>query len=237
MKFFSLVMPGGWVKSTALDEGRARPSYHSTRSITMKTFHPKSLLASLALLTLSLSRADAAIIVTMPTGSTTGSLVITNDIHFTLIGSLAVDDYFEILLDEWVTSDGSRNASGFASAVSLAKNGSPFNTTFSGFRDNYIFTTGSITPNDGFLDLRTPVAFAIGDILTLKAATYVLNTSSGMNPLGNQTFTGNAFLAFDYIGGGARLSANTSVVGVPEPSRALLLLGGFGALIFRRRRL
>jgi hypothetical protein len=63
----------------------------------MTSLLPKSLLASLALLTLAATSTQAAIIVTLPTVSTAGSIVFTNDINFTFTtagtpGALILDE-------------------------------------------------------------------------------------------------------------------------------------------------
>lgn len=198
----------------------------------------RSLLASLALAALSATRADAAVIVTLPTPSEAGSIVIENDIHFTIT---TAGNIYEIVFDEWVTSDGSFDSipesaiSPFNLSYSL-NGGATATLPWSHFVDNQAVSVSDITPNDGIFHLDTPLSVTVGNVFTLKAATYTLAAGSlpaGFNPQAGQTFTGNAFLAgFS----STRLSANTPVDAVPEPSRALLLLGGLSTLVFRRRK-
>ncbi len=197
----------------------------------------KSLLASLVLAALSATSADAAVIVTLPTTTEAGSIVITQDINFTITTSGSVRD---VVFDEWVTSDGSSEAffSGSISPnlLSYSLNGGATATVqLSIFRDNEIISN-DITPNDGYLFIGTTVPTTLDDVFTVKAATFTLAANSlpaGFNPQAAQTFTGNAFLTTTL---GDRLTANTSVGAVPEPSRALLLLGGLSTLVFRRRK-
>ena len=212
----------------------------------MKSLLHKSFLASLALFTLSAIRTDAAVIVTLPTATTAGSIVITQDITFTLTGSVGATAYMEVVFDEWVTSDGGLNSFNSTpitpNTFSFAKNDvlmSSLNITTSNILVDNQANSGAITPNDGFLDFRPGVALTPGDTFTLKAATYTIpagTTNPNFNLQANQTFTGNAFLASDYFDSGARLSSNVSLGAVPEPSRALLMLGGLSTLAFRRRR-
>lgn len=197
----------------------------------------KSLLASLVLAAMSATSADAAVIVTLPTVSTAGSIVFTQDIHFTSTGG----SVGAVVFDEWVTSDGSTNfhSSFSPSLLSYSLNGGATATVvLNFFKDNNNALTGEITPNDGSLNFVSSVATSPGNVFTLKAATYTLAASSlpaGFNPQAGQTFTGNAFLV-ENSKSGARRSANTSVGAVPEPSRALLVLCGLSTLAFRRRK-
>jgi hypothetical protein len=212
----------------------------------MKSLIHKSFLASLALFTLSAIHTDAAVIVTLPTATTAGSIVITQDITFTLTGSVGATAHMEVVFDEWVTSDGGLNSFNSTpitpNTFSFAKNDvlmSSLNITTSNILVDNQANSGAITPNDGFLDFRPGVALTPGDTFTLKAATYTMpagTTNQNFNLQANQTFTGNAFLASDYFDSGARLSSNVSLGAVPEPSRALLMLGGLSTLAFRRRR-
>lgn len=202
----------------------------------MNTYVLRFLLASLALLALSLSRVNAAVIVTLATPSTVGSIEITQDINFTITTAGSVRGF---VFDEWVTSDGLQNGIAFGftpNALSYSINaGATSTTTISALQDNAGSSTFALTPNDGYLFFN-PLSVAVNDIFTVKAGTYTLavnSTPSGFNPQANQTFAGNTFM-IDGVGG--RMSADTSAGAVPEASRALLLLGGFGALVFRRRR-
>lgn len=207
----------------------------------MKSLTLKSFLASLALFTVSAIHTDAAVIVTLPTASTAGSVVITNDINFTITSAGTTNVLY---FDEWVTNDGGRTtfdpANVSPSALNYSLNGgstltADWNPT-GALADNSNFVFGSVTVNDGFLQWAAYSAFtvAVNDVVTIKAATYTLAAGSlpGFNPQANQTFTGNAFLG-DFSGN-AR-SGLTPVGSVPEPSRALLLMGSLGALLLRRR--
>lgn len=198
----------------------------------------KSLLASLVLAAMSATSADAAVIVTLPTVSTAGSMVFTQDINFIITSTGGY--VFNVVFDEWVTSDGSRtNLDLSPSLLSYSLNGgAPETVALSILVDNNNFAAGDITPNDGSINFPLGVFTTLGDVFTLKAATYTLAANSltaGFNPQADQTFTGNAFLVTTSKGG-SRRSANTSVGAVPEPSRALLVLCGLSTLAFRRRK-
>jgi hypothetical protein len=143
-----------------------------------------------------------------------------------------------------VTSDGGNTQ--YTTGISPASlqytiNGGAVQIASFGFlADNFNGTFGPVTRNDGYFNV--PGSFSarnVGDVLTLKAQTLTLAANSlpaGFNPQTQQTFTGNMFIIDASTAN--RLTANTSVVGaVPEPSRALLLLGGLGTLLFRRRRM
>ena len=205
----------------------------------MKSLIHKSFLASLALFTVSAMRTDAAVIVTLATPTTAGNIVFTQDINFTIT---TAGVFNTLVFDEWVTSDGTFTGitpgSFTPSALSYSINGGAAATTaLTNFRDNTNATFNDLTPNDGYLYSASGVSVALNDIFTVKAGTYTLAAGSipaAFNPQANQTFTGNAFLFQN--SGSVRLSANTPVGAVPEPSRALLLLGGLSTLGFRRRR-
>lgn len=196
----------------------------------------KSLIASLALVTLSSASADAAVIFTLPTPTVDGSIVITQDINFTM--TTAGGPLF-MVFDEWVTNDGTRNlfsAASISPNFSRSVNGGATGTSiWDQIQDNN-FALNDVTLNDGYLKIGTTVGLTAGDVYTVKAATYTLAAGSlpvGFNPQAAQTFTGEAFLAGASLN---RLSANTSVGAVPEPSRAMLTLAGLGGVALRRRR-
>ena len=175
----------------------------------------------------------AAIVVTLPTATVAGSIVITNDINFTITTAGLVQI---VVFDEWVTSDGSNSAiSGSAIAPGIAysvNGGSPAAGIPILFLDNGNGTALDLTANDGFLAFLSS-SVAVNDTFTLKAASYSIAAGSlppGFNPQGSQTFAGNAFLT---DAPGNRLSANAAV---PEPGTTLLgALAGL-ALLRRRRR-
>lgn len=200
----------------------------------------KSLLATFVLLFVSAMTVRAAVVVTLPTSTATGSIVFTEDITFTITSEVGGTPGF-IVFDEWVISDGSRSAIALTTPyfdLVYSLNGGPtrrFAMNYAGLIDNYAGTTNSVTPNDGYFGARDLFPLAGGDVLTLKAATYTLPITdiTSFNPQANQTFTGNVFLINPF---GYALSDTVSVGSVPEPSCPLLMMAGLGALTLRRRR-
>lgn len=203
----------------------------------MKTLLPTSFLTGLALLTLTAAPAFAAISVTLPTATVPGSMVITQDIDFTITaaGSVAI-----LCFDEWVTSDGSNSgivSTSLSPLIYSLNSGSLSSAPVSFIIDNFDSSAGALTANDGYLFLKPGIAVGVGNLFSVKAATYALPAGSmqpGYNPQTQQTFTGEAFLT---ASNGVRLSANTPVgAAVPEPgSMGLLALGGLASLARRRR--
>jgi hypothetical protein len=91
-----------------------------------------------------------------------------------------------------------------------------------------------LTQNDGYLYMTTPISLSLGDVFTLKAATYTLAANSlppGFNPQAQQSFTGNMFLINV---SGVRLSGDSSAGPVPEPGSTML--GALAGLSLLRRR-
>jgi len=200
----------------------------------------KSLLATFVLLAASAITTRAALVVTLPTPTATGSVVFTEDISFTITSEVGGTLGF-IVFDEWVVSDGSRSAIALTTPyydLLYSVNGGPTQAlvmNYAGLIDNFAGTINALTPNDGYFGARDILSFAGGDVITLKAATYTLPITdiTSFNPQANQTFTGNAFLISPF---GYALSNTVSVGSVPEPSCPLLMMGGLGALTLRRRR-
>jgi len=192
----------------------------------------RKMLAVAILLFGVLGTVRASIIVVAPTVSTAGSFTITQDIKFTITtgqGAGAIS----FVLDEWVTSDGSQNTSNYSPALAIQINSGPvqtYGTSF--FRDNFVITSGSLTPNDGNFVVPSLPALAINDTLTVKAATYTISPVSNFNPQCTQTFSGNMFLSGN-AGGNPMIS---TVVAVPEPTSIAFLAAGGLALVARRRR-
>ena len=203
----------------------------------------KSFLSILTALTLGLgaaSQSRAAIIVTLPTAVAAGSIVITDDISFT-ITTAGIPRI--ILLDEWVSNDNSFDtfsAPAYSpSVVSYSINGgATLAIPHGGLTDNVTFAFGAATANDGIFGFgnNSVGTLSVGTVFTLKAATYVVAAgaaASTYNPQAGQTFTGNAILTTDGL---APLSANTPVGAVPEPGTALLGALAGGLSLLRRRR-
>ncbi len=203
----------------------------------LKRLSPAALLAGLTLALASLPAAQAAVIVTLPSSSAEGSIVITQDISFRITTSGTMVAF---LFDEWVTSDRENDIYWLydpqQSLDYTLNGGSPTATPLSSFRDNIAVFGGAMTPNDGYLLLNTKVGVGVSvdDVLTLKAQTWMLPAGTlpaGFNSQANQTFTGSMYLT-DVDGG--RLSANTPVGAVPEPGTTLL--GALAGLTLLRRR-
>lgn len=182
----------------------------------------------------------AAVFVTLPTESTLGSVEITEDIHFRIILSSTMG---YIVLDEWVTSDGTLTGMRFnpkldAPTLTYQVNGGPVRTTpilFGGLYDNYAGTLGPLTPNDGAVGANDVLPVSAGDVLTLKRQTWILPMGSypDANPQAAQTFRGTAFLMTAF---GEVLSAPVTV---PESANTAFFTGIAllaGALHLRRRR-
>lgn len=137
------------------------------------------------------------ITVVLPTATEDGSVMVSQDIPFpiTANGTPRL-----LVMDEWVTSDGSSN-SHFLEALAFTLNGAAVTpvTTVIALNDNAL-SLGAITANDGNFDFTGGISGAqsvvAGDVFTLKAGTYRLPADSraGFNPQGQQTFAGKVFL-------------------------------------------
>lgn len=153
--------------------------------------------------------AQAAIKVTLPTATAAGSIVITQDITYTLTNSGHVRG---IALDEWVTSDGVQHQiPGISPGLSYSRNGGlAASANWDGFYDNagQAADSDGVTASDGYFYLASNIAVTLNDLFTLKAGTYTLPAGSlpaGFNPMAAQTFTGDTFLITSQ---GYRLSSN-----------------------------
>ena len=188
---------------------------------------PTSLL-TLSFLTAASGALHAAVIVVAPTAGTPGSFQITNDVTFTITTSGTARVF---LLDEWVTSDGSRTFASYSPALLLSINGAaPVSFGTAIFVDNFAGVIGQITANDGYFYTANDIPVAVGDTMTLKVGTFSVAATSGFNPQATRTFIGNMFVT-DV--NGVKLS---NTVGVPEPAAAALLLVGASAGLLRRQR-
>jgi MYXO-CTERM domain-containing protein len=189
------------------------------------------LFAGLSIVLVSTALTQAAIIFTAPTATVGGSLVITSAITLT---ATATNSARFLILDNWVTSDGGFTLIGALSPLTLSYSINSGSTQTVGslqLADNRGLTVGNVTPGDGiFVFASVPVTS--GQTFTILPANFTTapGAVAGFNPLANQTFTGNVFLA---DASGVRIS---DIVAVPEPSSALLGLSGLTALALRRRR-
>ena len=209
----------------------------------MNATHLKSLAAGLALAFFAAPAADAAVIVTLPTASTSGSIEFTTDINFTVTADGSISS---VVLDEWVENDSTRTfypGVAFTDAISYSLNGGPISTVsfhnFGALLDNWAQNSPTITANDGALGFLVPINVAQDDLFTLKAGTYNIAAGSpplGFNSLAAQTFTGNAYLIGSTGGGLDPLTVLSMNTAVPEPSRVLFLLSGLGLMVCQRRR-
>ena len=182
---------------------------------------------------LSVGGATAAIVVDLPTPSSNGSLQITQDISFTVTVGGQMQS---LVFDEWLANDGNYDGIDFTLPISYTINGgSVMNINSYRLADNTLgFFGGSVTADDGHLIFASAVSLLAGDVFTLKAGAYTLPQGSypNFNPLADQTFTGNVFLANSSH---VTMTALTPVE-VPEPTRAVLLIGGMILTMNRRRR-
>lgn len=191
-----------------------------------------SLLAALACAALPSAR--AAILITAPTTTTTGSLQITAP--FTLTISTAGDLRLIALQNLVATGDGTDNASIMTPALAYSINGVAQANTATALNDNIGFTYGSINPRDGYLNLALNPLLAVNDKVTIQAGTYVLSATNNYNPLTTGTFTGGLFVADDY---GTRISDIVPAGVVPEPGTWALVgvgAGLLGVVTLRQRR-
>lgn len=182
-------------------------------------------------------RVAAAIIVSGPTTSTTGALVVTQDIVYRITTNISAGAPFALVLDEWTTAntDIVTTYTNLSTPLMFMLNGSTVTSvTYSSLADNVTSPNGNLTINDGFFFISAIPRMVTGDILTLKAGSFVLsktNSSQGVfNPLATQTFTGNTFIT------NSNAFRISNIVAVPEPGSAVLGLTSCVLLLARRSR-
>ena len=155
-----------------------------------------------------------------------GQVAITNDISFevTLAGAPR-----RILLDEFLTFDGSIQGPSSNAGVTYAINGVNQNTIFFQLFDGGVNVNDS-TENDLHLSFFGPnvPTLSVGDTFTIRAATLTgFSAAPGFNSTG-----GTAEGIFLTTADATRISP--IINSVPEPSSSLLFL--FSSLAFFRRR-
>lgn len=194
--------------------------------------------AIVSLVTGALSpRAAAQMIVNGPTTTQTGSLVITQDIVYTITSNISAGSPFALVLDEWTTSntDIVTTYTDLGTPLVFMLNDIQLNSvTSTGLGDNVTSPNNDFTSNDGFFIIYSVPQMRTGDKLTLKAGSFVLsktNPSQGVfNPQATQTFAGNTFLTNSAA---VRIS---NVVAVPEPGSTIFGLASCVLLLTRRSR-
>lgn len=176
------------------------------------------------------TQASGAVVVTAPTALADGSLQITEDIIFTMTTGMAGSG-ISIVMDQAISSpDGTVHGTLFPGLeFALSFNGG-VPVFYSGFMVDDSFSQLDLTANDSYFGTSDSVSFAMGDTVTVKAATYVLQAGFAFNPQSSQTFTGVLFVT-DSVGN--RIS---NFVALPEPSSALMGAMGAGLLLGNRRR-
>lgn len=197
----------------------------------------KSLFLATCVTLLASPLAKAAIVVTAPEeGALEGSISITAPITFEVYADATEVVY--LVLDEWVTTDGSMafiytdsELETGGSMIDYSVNGQATQSgKFSYLIVNPDESSGDVTPKDGLMDLSS-INFSSGNQLTLFAKTWSGRALGEVNPEAYQTFTGNVFLTNNI---GERIS---NIVAVPEPAAfaALASLGALGLALTRRR--
>ena len=180
----------------------------------------------------SLSRAE--IVINGDVSQTTsGELVVTSDIVFTL---LAPNDLLSgIVFDEWATHDGSQTQINMTPWLNVFTDVAGDTTSNSSILDNQTNNSGDLTENDGKITLSGNAESAISTFI-LKSGSYSFG-GFDWNPIleGGFTFTGNAFLVDNT---NTRVSNIVSTASsVPEPGGFLLFTMALGCSAFRRKRL
>jgi hypothetical protein len=180
--------------------------------------------ALLALIALSLGEVDAAIVVSAPTRTASGSVLIQQDVTFGITEGGVMQT---IVLNDWVTSDPLKTSSIATPSISLSINGGSAQFFPGVFFDNSAGTFNDFTPGDGYFFLTSGPSVLSGDTITVHAATYTLQAAQNFNPLATQSFNGQMFLGDN---NGRRLS---EIVAIPEPACFGFL--SVGLLYFGRR--
>ena len=135
------------------------------------------------------------IAVVRPTTTTAGSMTILKDITFniTVTGTTQL-----VVLDEWVTSDGTPTFYPVSGTYTYSINGAANQTLpMNSLLDNSTGGFGAVSANDGYFYPSSAIPVAAGNTFTIRSGTYVLpaaGNAASFNPQANQTFTGNVFL-------------------------------------------
>lgn len=169
----------------------------------------KAFLTLTALLSLSIPRSDAAVVISGDFG-TGATLSITQELQFTVTGQ--AEGFIVLVLDEWASVAGSSQEVNLTSGLVLKRGDEVVSWSFQRLIEASVQPWGAVTPNDILFFFNLDHTVQSGDVLTLSTGTSNLTSNANFGPLTGNEFRGNAFLV-----GSAEGLVLSNVVPIPEP--------------------